>query len=50
MAYFDNYGWYTIEVLVDRVAGVEPANTSITEIEGELRANWTGNEWVRCNK
>ena len=46
MAYFDNYGWYTIEVLVDRVAGIEPANTSITEVEGELRSNWTGNEWV----
>ena len=46
MAYFDNYGWYTIEVLVDRVAGIEPANTSITDVDGELRANWTGNEWV----
>lgn len=46
MAYFDNYGWYTIEVLVDRVAEIEPANTSVTEVEGELRSNWTGNEWV----
>lgn len=46
MAYFDNYGWYTIEVLVDRVAGIEPANTSITDVDGELRSNWTGNEWV----
>ena len=46
MAYFDNYGWYTTEVLVDRVAVIEPANTSITEVDGELRSNWTGNEWV----
>ena len=46
MAYFDTYGWYTTEVLEDRVADVEPANKSTTTVSGELRANWTGYSWI----
>lgn len=46
MAHFDKYGWYTEEVIEDRVTSVEPLNKSITEIDGELRSNWTGNEWL----
>ena len=46
MAYFDVYGWYTTEVLEDRVADVEPVNKSTTTISGELRANWSGYAWI----
>lgn len=45
---FDLFGWYTGEVddSVRRSAPVAPANTSTTTTDGELRANWTGREWV----
>ena len=46
METYDHYGWYSADQFPNRVADVEPENASLTEIEGELRANWTGYEWV----
>lgn len=46
MAYFDDYGWYTQEIVEGRGTSVEPSNTSTSEETGGLRANWTGYEWV----
>lgn len=45
---FDLWGWYTGQVEEPglRTTPVAPANTSLTEVEGESRANWTGVEWV----
>lgn len=45
---FDLWGWYTgqVEEPGMRTTPVAPANTSLTEVQGELRANWTGVEWV----
>ena len=43
---YNLYGWYSADQFPNRVAPVAPANTSLTEVEGELRANWTGYEWV----
>lgn len=45
---FDLWGWYTGQVEEPglRTTPVAPANTSLTEVEGEPRANWTGVEWV----
>lgn len=45
MHYFNNYGWYTSDVLPGREAPA-PQNTSETITPGETRANWTGFEWV----
>ena len=46
MHYFDQYGWYTGTPMAGREADVAPDNTSETTTTGELRANWTGYEWV----
>ena len=46
MAYYDQYGWYCDELIEGRATEAEPENTSITTTPGELRANWTGHEWV----
>lgn len=45
---FDLFGWYegTSEEPGLRTTTEAPANTSTSEAEGELRANWTGAEWV----
>ncbi|WP_462387300.1 hypothetical protein [Acidovorax sp. Q11] len=45
---FDLWGWYIGQVEEPglRTTPVAPANTSLTEVEGEPRANWTGVEWV----
>ena len=45
---FDNAGWYasSSEVEVPRSTQVDPINYSITEVAGEMRANWTGYIWV----
>ena len=45
---FDLFGWYTGQVDEPglRTTPLAPANTSLTEVEGEPRANWTGVEWV----
>lgn len=43
---YDLFGWYSAESYPDRVAPVAPSNTSLTTTPGELRANWTGHEWV----
>ena len=42
---YDNYGWYVGEAEGDRCTEDQPANLSVSEIEGALRANWTGYEW-----
>ena len=46
MHYFDNYGWYTSTPIEGRSTDVVPANTSETTTPGEMRANFTGYEWV----
>lgn len=43
---YNLYGWYSADQFPNRAAPVAPANTSLTEVEGEQRANWTGYEWV----
>ena len=46
MTTYNLYGWYSADQFPNRAALAAPANTSLTEVEGELRANWTGYEWV----
>ena len=46
MATYDHYGWYSANQFPNRAASVAPVNISLTETTGELRANWTGYEWV----
>jgi len=45
---FDLWGWYIGQAEEPglRTTPLAPANTSLTEVEGEPRANWTGVEWV----
>lgn len=45
---FDNNGWYTgsTEAAGSRCTDIEPENKSLTQVPGELRANFTGYEWV----
>ena len=43
---YNLYGWYSADQFPNREASVEPENDALTETEGELRANWTGYEWV----
>lgn len=45
---FDLHGWYVgaSEEPGSRTTTQAPANTSTSEAEGELRANWTGAIWV----
>ena len=46
MATYDHYGWYSANQFPTRAASVAPVNISLNESPGELRANWTGYEWV----
>ena len=46
MATYDHYGWYAADQFPTRAASVAPVNISLNETTGELRANWTGYEWV----
>lgn len=47
MAYlFDNFGWYNGQGEGRRSTNIAPANTSTTTTAGQLRANWTGRNWV----
>jgi len=46
MHYFDTFGWYTSTPIAGRATTTAPANTSETTTPGELRANFTGYEWV----
>ena len=47
MAYkFDNYGWYDGEAEGDRTTPIAPTNTSRTTTPGQMRANFTGYNWV----
>lgn len=43
---YNLYGWYSADQYPLRAANVATDNTSLTETDGELRANWTGYEWV----
>ena len=36
----------TITINGDRMTELEPLNKSLTLVDGELRANWTGYDWV----
>lgn len=47
MAYLYNlYGWYSGEATGARTTEVAPSNLSVAETPGQLRANWTGHEWL----
>lgn len=46
MAHFDSYGWYTSVQTDGRETETAPQNTSESVTPGDLRANWTGYEWV----
>jgi hypothetical protein len=46
MHHYDLYGWYTTEQLPGRSTDIAPSNTSTSNTPGELRANFTGYEWV----
>ena len=45
---FDDYGWYSgsSATKVDRSVEVKPSNLSVTTVEGEKRANYTGYDWI----
>jgi len=43
---FNYQGWYVTSGFEDRFASIAPTNTSISEVEGALRSNWTGHVWV----
>jgi len=43
---YNLYGWFTGEAEGQRTTAIVPTNQSLTEVEGEHRANWTGYEWV----
>lgn len=45
MATYDLWGWYSADDYPGRQAP-DPVNMSMTTVPGELRANWTGQEWV----
>lgn len=45
MATYDRHGWYAGDSFPGRDAPA-PQNTSTTTTVGELRANWTGHEWL----
>jgi len=42
---YNLHGWYAADAFPTRPAPA-PANLSTSETPGELRANWTGYEWV----
>ena len=46
MYYFDLYGWYTSTPIAGRSTDIAPVNLSETITDGEMRANFTGYEWV----
>ena len=46
MYYFDKYGWYTSTPIAGRETIIAPDTLSETVTPGEIRANFTGHEWV----
>ena len=46
MYYFDKYGWYTSTPIAGRETIIAPDTISETVTPGEIRANFTGHEWV----
>ncbi len=46
MYYFDKYGWYTSTSIAGRETIIAPDTLSETVTPGEIRANFTGHEWV----
>lgn len=45
--FYDIFGWYIgTSGEGGRATRIAPANTSTSNQEGELRANWSGREWV----
>ena len=45
--HYDRFGWYDMssDSNGDRMTELEPLNKSLTIVNGELRANWTGYAW-----
>jgi hypothetical protein len=45
---YDFAGWYTgaTDQQIERSTPLAPANLIVTEVVGEMRANWTGYEWI----
>ena len=46
MYYFDKYGWYMSTPIAGRETIIAPDTLSETVTPGEIRANFTGHEWV----
>ena len=46
MYYFDLYGWYTSTPIAGRSTDIAPDNLIETTTPGEMRANFTGYEWM----
>ena len=46
MYYFDKYGWYTSTSIAGRETIIATDTLSETVTPGEIRANFTGHEWV----
>lgn len=46
MYYFDLYGWYTGTPIAGRSTDIAPDNLIETTTPGEMRANFTGYEWM----
>lgn len=45
---YDFAGWYagSTDQELDRTTDVKPTNLTVTEVEGEMRSNFTGYEWI----
>ena len=43
---YDLFGWYAAEQFPARPAPVAPPDLSQSEVDGALRANWTGHAWL----
>lgn len=43
---FNENGWFIDTIISNRHTEIEPLNKSTTEINGELRSNFTGYAWV----
>jgi hypothetical protein len=48
---FNFAGWYigSTDQEQDRTTSIAPTNLAVTEVEGEMRSNWTGSEWIEMS-
>ncbi|MDY0206211.1 MAG: hypothetical protein RBR82_06250 [Pseudomonas sp.] len=43
---YDIFGWYIGQGTGERSTETAPDNQALTEVEEELRSNWTGHKWI----